>query len=262
MNNPLLRTAQQLAAHGRHIFPCLPGLKKPAISRWQIDATTDQDQIAAWWAEQPDYNVALATGPASGVFAVDVDSPEAEHELARLEAEHGTIPSTTETVTSRGRHLFFRWSDKNPVRNTAGKIAPGIDTRGQGGFTLMPPSLHPSGKRYAWSVDSARAVAEAPDWLLARITGNVGRSGERAATSPTEWAELFDSVAPEGARNNTVTRLAGFLIRRQVGIVNAGILLCSWARTHCTPPLTEDEVTDIVASVARSHLRNYGPCNE
>ena len=126
----------------------------------------------------------------------------------------------------------------------------------------MPPSLHPSGKHYTWSVDSARAVAEAPDWLLAMITSDVGKGGERVAASPTEWKELFDSVAPEGSRNNTITRLAGFLIRRQVGVVNTGTLLCCWARTHCVPPLTEDEVTDIVTSVARSHLRNYGPCNE
>ena len=58
-----------------------------------MDATTDQDQIMTWWTQQPDFNVALATGPASGVFAVDVDSPEAEHELARLEAERGTSPA-------------------------------------------------------------------------------------------------------------------------------------------------------------------------
>ena len=47
------------------------------------------------------------------------------------------------------------------VRNSAGRIAAGIDVRGEGGYVLAPPSVHPSGRRYCWSVDSADSFAAA-----------------------------------------------------------------------------------------------------
>ena len=51
---------------------------------------------------------------------------------------------------------------------------PGLDTRGDGGYVIAPPSLHPSGRRYSWSVDSYDQLAAAPEWLerLARTNRN------------------------------------------------------------------------------------------
>ena len=68
--------------------------------------------------------------------------------MRRLEAEHGELPATVEVITARGRHLYFKMPDM-PVRNSAGKIAAGIDMRGDDGYVLAPPSVHPSGTRYA-----------------------------------------------------------------------------------------------------------------
>ena len=100
---------------------------------------------------------------------VDIDGFDGELELRKLEAAHCSLPPTVETVTARGRHLFFRMPE-TPVRNTASQIAAGIDTRGDGGYVVCPPSIHPSGRAYAWSVDSAKEFAEAPGWLLDRVT--------------------------------------------------------------------------------------------
>ncbi len=102
-----------------------------------------------------------------GVFVVDVDGLDAEAALRRLEAEHGALPPTVEVITARGRHIYFKWPQE-PVRNSAGKIGPHIDVRGDGGYVLSPPSIHPSGRRYSWSVDSTSYIAEAPGWLVAR----------------------------------------------------------------------------------------------
>src|SRR5215471_1208019 len=165
MSALMLKTARALAEKGMHVFPCVPRNKRPATAHGLKDATTDPLEIEAWWGRDPNYNLAVATGSVSGVFVVDIDGEDAEAELRRLEKEHGQLPATVESVTGRGRHIFFRCPDK-PVRNTAGKIAAGIDTRGDGGYVLVPPSMHPSGKRYAWSVDSAASFADAPDWLL------------------------------------------------------------------------------------------------
>jgi Bifunctional DNA primase/polymerase, N-terminal len=65
-------------------------------------ATTNRDQITAWWAENPAYNIGLATGEISNLFVVDVDGQDAEHELRRL-----GLPATVEAITARGRHLYL-----------------------------------------------------------------------------------------------------------------------------------------------------------
>ena len=157
----MIRTAIALAQKGMAVFPCRPQDKRPATANGLKDATTDLDIIRQWWRQEPQFNLAIATGAVSGIFVVDIDGLDAEVELRRLEAEHGGFPSTVEAITARGRHVYFR-SPETPVRNSASKIAPGIDVRGDGGYVLAPPSIHPSGRRYEWSVDCATALADAP----------------------------------------------------------------------------------------------------
>src|SRR5262245_62023855 len=146
----LHRTALQLAAKGLRVFPCLPRDKRPATAHGCKDATTDQGAINDWWRQDPQFNIGIATGSISGIFVVDVDGLDAELELRKLEAHHSSLPPINEVTTARGRHLYFRMPETS-VRNTAGKIAPGIDTRGDGGYVLAPPSVHPSGRVYCWS---------------------------------------------------------------------------------------------------------------
>jgi Bifunctional DNA primase/polymerase, N-terminal/Primase C terminal 1 (PriCT-1) len=247
----VIRTALALAARGFHIFPCRPRDKRPATANCLKDATTDPDIIQAWWQQQPDNNIAIATGPASGIFVVDVDGLEAEAALRRLEAEHGALPATVEAITARGRHIYFRWPEE-PVRNSAGKIGPHIDVRGDGGYVLCPPSIHPSGRRYCWSIDSADRIADAPNWLLAQQKG-----ATVSTTLSSEWRALIEGVS-EGARNCSIAKLAGHLLRHHVNALVTLGLLQSWNTTNCTPPLSVTEVEQIVNSIAAKELRRRG----
>src|SRR5262245_53238252 len=125
----MIRTALTLAARGWHVFPCQPRSKEPAVVGGCNAATTHYDTIREWWGRRPDCNAAVATGKRSGVFVIDIDGPDAEAELRKLENELGTLPMTIEVVTPRpGRHLYFRMPGAL-VRNSAGRIAPGIDCR-------------------------------------------------------------------------------------------------------------------------------------
>src|SRR4029078_5239980 len=90
----VIRTALALAARGFHVFPCRPRDKRPSTTNGHRDATTDPLIIRAWWHQQPDNNIAIATGEVSGIFVVDVDGLDAEAGLRRLEAEHGALPAT------------------------------------------------------------------------------------------------------------------------------------------------------------------------
>jgi hypothetical protein len=168
-DHALIRAALTLARRGLAVVPCRPRDKRPATANGVKDATTNLTALRHWWNHEPQSNVAIATGLISGVFVLDLDGLDAEAELSRLEREYGQLPQTVQTITARGRHLFFKMTTRL-VRNSTGKIAPGIDVRGDGGYVLAPPSVHPSGRRYAWSVDSASTFSEAPEWLLAKIT--------------------------------------------------------------------------------------------
>jgi Bifunctional DNA primase/polymerase, N-terminal/Primase C terminal 1 (PriCT-1) len=249
----MLAAALGFARRGIHVFPCVVRGKEPACPGGCKAATTDGDAIRQWWHTEPHYNIGIACGSLSGIFVVDVDSYEAEARLANLEAKHGKLPRTVEVVTIRGRHLYFRYPPEHAVRNTTSRIAPGIDSRGQGGYVLAPPSIHPSGRAYAWSVDSANAFAAAPQWLLARINGHAG--GKIEATPVSAWSALVLDGVDEGQRNDACTRLCGYLLRRNVNVQVALGLLQLWNITRCRPPLGETEIERIVSSVAGAEIK-------
>jgi hypothetical protein len=250
MTDLMLKTARALAEKGMHVFPCLPRDKRPATSHGLKDATTDPLEIEAWWSQVPDYNVAVVTGAISGVFVVDIDGEDAEAELRKLEQEHGQLPATVESITARGRHLFFRCPKDKAIRNSVGKIAVGVDVRGEGGYVLVAPSVHPSGRRYAWSVDSATTFADAPDWLLSIIA----EPAAGVATDVAEWRELVRDGVKEGERNNGISRLSGHLLRRYVDPIVVCEIMQAWNIARCDPPLEPSEVSTIINSICAREL--------
>jgi hypothetical protein len=234
------------------VFPCRPLDKRPATTNGLNDATTDLDIIRQWWRQEHQFNIAIATGAVSGIFVIDVDGLDAEIELRNLEVKYGGLPSTVEVITARGRHVYFR-SPELPVRNSASKIAPGIDVRGDGGYVLAPPSIHPSGRRYEWSVDCAGSLARAPTWLIQKISSRA--NGTVPAMPPEAWRELVTNGAVEGTRDNTVAKFAGHLLRRRIDPFVTLELLQTWNATRCVPPLPAADIERIVASVAGRELR-------
>jgi Bifunctional DNA primase/polymerase, N-terminal/Primase C terminal 1 (PriCT-1) len=248
----MLRTALTLATRGIHVFPCVPRGKAPACEHGCKAATTDGDTIRQWWHTEPHYNIGIACGSVSGIFAVDIDSYEAEKRLAKLEDAHDRLPPTVEVITSRGRHLYFRYPTDRSVRNSAGKIAPGIDTRGDGGYTLAPPSIHPSGRAYAWSVDSANRFAIAPPWLLDRINGH---ASSKQPTPAATWRSLMGAGVDEGQRNDAAARLCGYFLRRNCDAFLVLDLLLLWNASRCRPPLADEEIEYIVSSVAGAEIK-------
>jgi hypothetical protein len=235
----------------------MPGDKKPACTHGCNDATTDTITIQTWWQENPKYNVGVATGAISGIFVVDIDAngdDDGEVEWDRLVEQHGTLMPTVEVITARGRHLYFRCPN-TPIRNSAGKIAPGIDIRGDGGYVLVPPSLHPCGKRYCWSVDSTSAIAEPPSWLVEIVTAPANGN---SITPASEWRTLVTAGVKEGQRDCTIARLAGLLLRHFVDPVVVLELLQVWNMVKCSPALPPEDVDRIVDSIAGRELRRRG----
>jgi hypothetical protein len=255
---PLGDHALALADRGLFVFPCQPSSKTPATAHGHLDSTRDFDIIGEWWRQNPDYNIAVATGRRSGFFAPDIDGPDAEAALRKLETEHGALPPTIEAITARGRHIYLKATV--PIGNSVGKLAPGIDVRGDGGYVLVPPSVHPSGRRYCWSVDSADGLADPPQWLIDKIVADKSTPNGRHPRVPAvEWRRLAREGAAEGARNDTLTKLCGHLL--SLPYIDAGLvleLLLSWNQTRCRPPLSDAEVATVFDSILSRELKKWG----
>lgn len=168
---PLLpvAVALYLASRGWHVFPCRPRAKEPLTPRGYLDASRDPAQLRRWWTDEPEANLAVATGAISALVVVDVDGPRGRASWAALEREHGAAP-TLRQITGRpdgGSQLLYAYPGHVEVGCRTGFL-PGLDVRGDGGYVLLPPSIHPSGQRYWW-LD--RGVPRAmPRWLLEAIT--------------------------------------------------------------------------------------------
>src|SRR5215212_7529616 len=115
---------------------CKPG-KHPRTPHGHLDASTDPRQITEWWIRWPSANIGIPTGKRSGWLVMDEDQPAS---LDNLEAEHhGRLPATRTHSTGSGRrHHIFCYPPGTEIRNSAGKLAPGLDVRGEGGYIVAP----------------------------------------------------------------------------------------------------------------------------
>lgn len=221
--------ALHLASLGFRVFPLRERGKVPfAGSNGSKDATTDADQIRAWWTMQPDANIGIATG--EGVCVLDLDTPEA---MALVKSRG--LPETVSAKTAHGNHLYF----KGTLRSLVG-VLPGVDTRGEGGYVVAPPSVHESGAVYTWE-DSPEhvALADVPPWLVAQCT-----------RSPAVSAPAMADAVIEGGRNSALASLAGTIRRRGIEEGLLFEMLRSANDRLCRPPLDEKEVQKIARSVA------------
>jgi Bifunctional DNA primase/polymerase, N-terminal len=226
----LLQAALGYACAGMPVFPLIPGTKEPAIKGGFHTATLNPAAITRLW-RIGDRNIGIRTGIASGLWVLDVDPPDGEANIRRLEAEHGALPVTRTVMTpSGGRHLWFKYT--RPVPLSVGKIATNIDVRGDGGYIVAPPSLF-NGRVYAWSGDPQAPLAIAPDWLLdlARKRPTISeravaaikqRESFKNPRSPAYGraalaAEISELAAtPPGQRNHVLNRVS-FRLHQLVG---------------------------------------------
>ena len=238
----ILDAALAYAARGWPVHPIQAKAKAPASPHGFRDATTDPAIIRAWFENSPHLNVGIATGRASGVWVLDCDTGSADT-LLDWEKEYGGLPDTPLVGTGRGGRQAYFLNPPGLVIPSRVRFAPGIDTRGDGGYVVAPPSV--TEKAYTWLREGD--PVEAPSWLidlvLARQAAQPGLLDE-IEIQASEFAD--DPGAPEGERHARACRLVGSAIAR--GTDPAAILsdAVSWA-SRCRPPMPIDEITRIVA---------------
>jgi len=162
--------------------------KRPVLKAWQTAARESLDQALDWARHG---NVGLRTGRPSGLLVVDLDSAKSGYDqeaVKKLALPRATVIART---GSGGYHLYFKLPDLADGRvlgNTVGKLAAGVDTRGEGGQAVYPGSIHPATRKpYAWMEGcspSEQAVAELPANVLAILLAEAQTPAEAPAPPP------------------------------------------------------------------------------
>lgn len=264
----MLRAA--LAYAGRLGWPVFPvNGKLPVgflVPHGVKDATTDAATIADWWTRCPRAGIAVATGKPMG-FVVDVDPRNGGTEtIADLERKFGPLPITPRAITGGGGvHYVFR----HPGGKLRGKLGPGVDVKGAGGYIVAAPSVHPSGNRYAWAHDAHPlrcAVGEAPAWLLARLRIRALAFAAKPISVPTDVdiraVEYLAKLDPaiSGAGGHMATFRAALALVRGFALTPSRalqILACHY-NPRCQPPWSEAELAHKVESAAGAHSTPNG----
>ena len=228
---------------------CSHSGKHPRTPRGVNTASREVAQVEDWWSKHPNSNLGIATGVTSNLIVLDVDCDRGgDRALAELEHRYGPLPPTVRAVTGRGEHLYFRHPGGR-VPNSNDKIARGLDIRGDGGHVVAPPSLHASGRSYAWRDDHDPreiSVAPPPGWLLdaLRRPARVQSDREKGPSGPGApatfgYAHVLDGV-PKGRRNWSIFLMASSL--RGLGTPPTLIEdLALHAAKNCTPQLPQQE---------------------
>lgn len=249
-----LEAAKHYLALGWSVLPLRRRAKRPLI-RWEHlqHKRPSAEEISEWFRRWPDANIGIVTGEISNLIVLDIDPKHGgDGMLGRLEQKFGMLPDTVEAVTGgEGRHLYFA----HPLGLTRNRIglAQGIDLRGDGGYIVAPPSIHPSGRPYEWAAGRSPeeiTLAPLPRWMLVPVRG------PRVGRSLPQWRKLVQEGVPEGERNSTIASLTGHLLWHGVDPEVALEVLLAWNRMRCRPPLDDTEVAHVVASISKLHETN------
>ena len=188
-------------------FPCEVKGKRPLTPSGVKDASDDPSQLERWTVQFPGCNWGLATGHRSGVVVVDVDGTEGEKSITALQQQGLLLPDTLTVKTGDGWHLYFEMPPDADIRNSVGKIAPGIDIRSDGGYVIIPPSVHPRGQPYQTAV--YKSPVPCPGTLLARLVQAELPTASPVLSSPRLAATTHELAYAQKAMADECGKLAG-----------------------------------------------------
>ncbi len=249
---------------------CKSAGKHPIYTEWNNTeaencASSDVRKVRAWYRKHPNANIGIATGALGGVVVLDADFPKkGDVGLTTLLERLGldAMPPTKENDTGAGVHFYYKY-DADDIKNSAGKIASGLDVRGAGGQVVSAPSLHRSGRRYMPA--NSLKPAPLPDCLREEMLKASKQDAKPATDSiprtsipqAGKYPITGSSVFPDGQRNDGIRN------------VSYGRWLNGWAESEsdlisqmldvnaarCKPPLDAEEVIELAQRTARNFAR-------
>ena len=266
---------------GLSVMPLKPGDKTPLLETWSPykEKLPTPQEVVMWWKKWPNANIGVITGKLSGIYVVDADETKAFEWFSKFLPENHKIP-TVFTPRHHCYHFWFKYPDVDGVvlTNTSGKIFPKLDTRGEGGFVVAPPSIwHENQQRWEWVEEFSRdkLIDLPPDFLKLLIDYHTGKgdffidAGDQKvtphatcmATSSTQRqrATTFSLVnvltkdykIPEGYRDDSLFHIANGLAKGGFRADEIEALLIGLAMHFCDPPFPLKEAKVKVKSAMK-----------
>jgi AAA domain/Bifunctional DNA primase/polymerase, N-terminal len=278
----MLEAALKWASKGFAVFPLQPLGKEPlAGSNGHQDATTNADAIRAMWTKTPDANIGVSPAH-SGMFVLDQDGPRGAETIATLEMEHGLLPATLTFQTPRGPSHLHRWyrgkcGTSVGRQNKDGRIVglgPKLDTRGYGGYVLLPPSrvVDPAkGIDGIYQCTDEREIEHGPRWVAEVLAQN--REGakstsdveldlpvniERARALLRGYVERGDVAIEGSGGDNRTYQLACEVLSLGLSSACAAELVWRIWNPACEPPWDKDELGAKIANAAEYMQNDVG----
>ena len=243
----LLKAAIKYAERGWYVFPVRPGGKEPLTPNGFKDATVDPAIIRSWWdrTKWPTANLGSPCGK-SHLVVIDLDEKHDgiynwQELCGKLGIENNTVVSLT---GGGGQHWFYLAPAGVDLKNSVGVLAPGVDVRANGGYVVLPPSIHPNGCQYHWELSSnldSCHLQPLPPILVELLQQKKSQNHKLAS----------EDVIAEGQRNAYLASLAGSMRRRGMSQESIESALLSENDARCSPPLERDEVIQIAQSISR-----------
>ena len=228
-----------------------PG-KHPIHDDWLLHVTTEEDVIASWFEDDPRFNIGLPLGPSSGVIDTEWDDEKSFATAKRFGLLNIPTPGF---VSSRGGHRLWKM-DKRLIDISKGvKKIDGLEVRFGGGGkmtqSIIPPSVHHTGKKYAWepgrSPDEVELATMPEALVLAVIAACGGEGGEGEITKNT----IYERIIQEGERNDALVAWVSSEIMRMrdphdpVEQQNVLMICRSLNQTRLADPLKDPQVVSI-----------------
>jgi hypothetical protein len=220
---------------GYPVIPC-DETKKPLLKDWTHYKPGSYDDVERSFSLASAKLVGVRTGAVSGFFAIDIDPAGGQwltDNFSRLECKR-----IHTTRRAGGRHLLYKIPASIIIRNSASKLAPGIDTRGEGGQLIWWPE-------HGGTVLEDGLPSEPPGWLLRELQ-RLGIA-DGGITKPN-GAKQHETIGG-GNRNQTLTKLAGSMRRAGLCVAAVRSALIEENAERFKPPLPQNEIDALLGQV-------------
>lgn len=241
MTTELQQMAEQYLNYGWSVLPVKPDEKRPYMTNWlqYTKNKASKASVESWFRSLSGAGIGAVTGRISGIVVLDVESycPTPIEELLK---EYPT--QMVARTGSGGYHLYYQYPMNVSRVSNRVRIFEGADLRADGGFIVLPPTVHPNGNRYEW-------VQRGPLGVFPLALLDI----ESKPTIQNEgWITEALRGVSEGGRNDTCARLAGYFFKKGMTYDIVEALLLDWNERN-NPPLPAKEVRLTAKSIERSH---------
>ena len=246
-----------------------PG-KTPLIKEWQSHDNTTLTDLASWAQSFKTFNIGLPLGDASGYCGIDVDGEEGVNILMQM--SKGDLPATWEFITGAGNRLIYLIPEGLQTKKFKQAGAGAHEECAllcTGQQTVLPPSIHHTGKVYEWVEDHSPwelDCAMAPQWLINNITKDnseyAGMSIDFTTPIPTTSVDMDDEFSATDFQDNIPddVKLANKNVRTQTGKSGHKIVVTDELLTQ---PISEGSRDNTMTAIvghycANRDLRRFG----